>query len=295
MYFVRRIFILLGSTLGPIISLEGRPRTLRVGCKQTFAMVVGTYLWTGRERVLEIYRPSTDSGTVHIKRIEIPANFGSLTCMTSLGGRAQTPSVLFQSSYPSPFADPDMFVCNEEPWHIYTGHLDGKVVEWDGRSFARQRVFDMGAYRISALCGVGDNHLWIGFGTGKIVVLDCMASTSHPIFSPATSNTPSGTSSVMLSVGKPDGGHATTTSPWSSQVTLTSSTNPALHAVTALKEWLAESGEAIEDLILDPDCLVHCGHILVASFTKSGRIQIWNGLFPRDFIGTISYICHYKR
>lgn len=58
-----------------IVSLDARPKTFRVGSKQLCAVVVGSFLWTGRDRSLEVLSP-LDEASLYKKRIDIPGWWG---------------------------------------------------------------------------------------------------------------------------------------------------------------------------------------------------------------------------
>lgn len=154
--------------IGKIVSLEGKPRTIRIGSKLNCATIVEAQLWTCRGRYIEITFPFESGGST--RRIEVPQNLGLITCITS-NSFAESPVWIF-----------DYNKYKEESVggsRIYTGHIDGKVVEWDAKSRTRKRIFDTGSYRISAIQGVSGRILWIGFGTGKMIVIDVGDVTSN--------------------------------------------------------------------------------------------------------------------
>ena len=115
-------------------------------------------LWTVREKVIEIVAPYDDVACQKT-RIEIPGYVGSVSCIVGqslqlcpLNSKCTASAVSF--------------------WRVFTGHVDGKIVEWDAGAFTKRRIIDMGSYRIVSLVSVTDRLLWIAFGTGKIDVLD---------------------------------------------------------------------------------------------------------------------------
>ena len=229
----------VGPHVGHIVSLEGRPRSMRLAAKQVAALFVGNQLWVARERSIELVCPFDDGAQK--MRIECPSGLGAITCLGCTSTTAQEPPVLGlgQKSAQTPV---------QLGMRAYSGHIDGKVVEWDPITLTKRRVFDVGSYRVASLMGISDRLLWVGFGTGKITVLDVGEYTAAV------------------------------------QPTSSSLEHQDLGRVVALKEWQADTNDSIECLYLDPDSLVHVGQLIVASASKGGRIHLWDALMPKDFI-----------
>jgi hypothetical protein len=213
---------------GCIISLDRRPKTLRIGPKQHFAIIIGNYLWTVRDKVIEIVCPFEDA--VFLKtRIDIPSTVGAVT------------SIVGQSSQMTPI-DSLQPISDVLRRRAFTGHVDGKILEWDADLHTRRRVIDMGSYRISGLVAPSDRMLWVAFGTGKISALDVSYSDGDSIL------------------------------PFD---------------VTVVKEWQAETSDPMVDMVLDPDSMIHCGELHVATISKNGSLQLWDALIPTDFSGAL--------
>lgn len=92
-----------------IISLEGRPKTLRIATKQTFAIVVGAQLWSARERIIEVAAPMESASTFK-RRVEVPGNYAAISCMAVC--EALVPSVArpdAPTQYPDALHDPALY------------------------------------------------------------------------------------------------------------------------------------------------------------------------------------------
>lgn len=130
------------------VSLLGRPKGLRVSPRLSVAYLYDDHLWLGAGKHLEVYNLAPDALTVLQKKLELPSsNFGNVTCITSI--RQKLSSVL-----------------------VYTGHDDGKLIEWDPTLFEKKRIFQLGVYRITSLFGLDMTALWVGFLTGKLAIYD---------------------------------------------------------------------------------------------------------------------------
>ncbi|KAI9019267.1 Endonuclease/exonuclease/phosphatase [Phycomyces nitens] len=56
--------------------------------------------------------------------------------------------------------------------HIFASHDNGKISIWDRANIERVQVITVSMYGISAMVGVGDYYLWVGYNTGMIYVYD---------------------------------------------------------------------------------------------------------------------------
>ena len=158
-----------------MISLEGRPKTFRIAAKQAFAIVVGAHLWSARDKLIEVVSPMEEAN-MHKKRIDIPGNYAAITCLTCC--ESPIPAVY---SHASPTTFP-FSLHDSARYRVFTGHMDGKILEWDSVDFSKKRVIDLGSYRIASLVAANDRHLWSGIGTGKISIMDVGAiGSAEPI------------------------------------------------------------------------------------------------------------------
>jgi hypothetical protein len=251
---------------GYVVSFIGRhPKTVRVGAKQTLALVVHGQLWTaggsastntggggsggnsasGDVRSIEISAPL--EATVFKKRLEIPVNVGHITSLACCSS----------CSMPGPLGLP-VAVNRDATAFVYSGHMDGKVIEWNAATYSCRRVIDLGSYRVSSLLGIGDRHLWVGFGTGKVTVLDL-----------------GGGGETALIPDDADAAAAAANSECPS----------ATAAVQVLKEFMCEHNEPIDALVFGESSLLHDGQLIVGSVSKSGHVQLLDGLLTTDFIG----------
>ncbi|KAF9111632.1 hypothetical protein BGX27_004645 [Mortierella sp. AM989] len=122
----------------PLLSLTIPP-------KQVCAIAVQDMLWSSDGTKINVVRVGPDAGRPKLSptSMEIPFGIGPLTCMATITGSGQ----------------------------VFSGHEDGKVIIWSIESRDKVCIINVHAYRIMSLLGVG-SHLWAGFATGKIYVLD---------------------------------------------------------------------------------------------------------------------------
>ncbi|KAI3651147.1 hypothetical protein MP228_004628 [Amoeboaphelidium protococcarum] len=231
--------------IGKIISLEGRPKTIRIAPKQVGVCIVQsqnsdslqfqTQLWTIKDRSIEIVPLSTAnahqfSRDSMSRRVDVPQTVGALTCISS-------PQQTYQLLHSSSSVQHTMLS------RVYTGHIDGKILEWSTSNSEQQqqaaiRLIDMGSYRISALLNTIDGHLWVGTGTGRCSILDLSTTTQQ------------------------DSGQ---------------------FSVTCLKDWIASHGHAVESFEVDFDSLIRGDSLLVSSCSKDGHVQFYDGLLSQDY------------
>ncbi|KAI9103199.1 Endonuclease/exonuclease/phosphatase [Phlyctochytrium arcticum] len=126
------------------VSLQQRPRGVRVSGKQTVAFAANDRLWTAAGKVIEVYHPMGDMSSCFQQRFEISMTAGQVTC----------------------------FAATRDGTIVFSGHDDGKITVWDAVHLVKKRVITAGMYRVTSLLGVGSEYLWAGFSTGKIYIYD---------------------------------------------------------------------------------------------------------------------------
>jgi len=128
------------------LGLNGRPRGLRVNLKLNVAHIADDYLWMASGRTVEIYNLTPHAPSVLLKKLDLGSTIGNVA----------------------------RFACNRLQDNIimYSGHDDGKVVEWNSVSFEKIRIIQTGIYRVSSLFSVYPRFVWVGYTTGKISVFD---------------------------------------------------------------------------------------------------------------------------
>lgn len=144
-----------------IVSIEDKPKTIRMASKQLYFCYLNGTLWTSRDKTIEVVDPC-DEDSFFKKHIEVPQTFGAITALASISSKSCIPSI----------TPVNHTVANESRSFVYSGHMDGKILEWDASTFTNTRVIDTGSYRISSLLGLSDRWLWVAIGTGRISVLD---------------------------------------------------------------------------------------------------------------------------
>eukprot|EP00158_Paraphelidium_tribonemae_P007024 Partr_v1_DN28077_c0_g1_i1_m57693 putative Synaptojanin len=215
--------------IGHVVSLDGRPRTLRVDAGIVAVCVVrGGEVWCALDRAIEIVCPRVGVQSLVKDRLAVPGSLGAILCLAAVFQSMSLPSLSSSSSAVS---------CD----YVYSGHADGKILEWDVESMSRKRLFDAGSYRVMSMAALSPELLLICTGTGKVIVMDIMPSSS---------------------------GNSSETS----------------DAVPVVKEWIAERKDGIDHLYVDVDSLIHSGELVVVGCSsKSGRVHVWDALFPDDF------------
>ncbi|KAI8905732.1 Endonuclease/exonuclease/phosphatase [Powellomyces hirtus] len=128
------------------VTLQQRPRAVRVGVKQNVAFVVNCYLWSAAGKVIEVYRPVEEGAPCIQQRFD-------LTITVGIGNVAG-------------------FASTRKGDTVFSGHDDGKILVWDATTLAKKRIVNAGMYPVTALLGLGDKYLWAGHSTGKIHIYD---------------------------------------------------------------------------------------------------------------------------
>lgn len=136
------------TRFGTTLSLNNRPRSLRVGSRQERSAVAKGRLWLASGRSVEVYNPS-NATTLFQQRMDLCGVAGNVTSFSvSLDERI-----------------------------VMTGHDDGRIVVWNGETCTRDRVVCVSIYKITALLVLPNAHVWVGYSTGKIQVLDTTPSS----------------------------------------------------------------------------------------------------------------------
>jgi WD40 repeat protein len=115
---------------------------LRIGSRQDKAIIINQRLWTASGKMIEIYNPE-ETSSIFQQRMEV-RDAGPITC----------------------------FAASSDEKILFTGHDDGKVTMWDAVTCTRIRVVSCTIYRITSLLCTFENHLWVGYSTGKIYVYE---------------------------------------------------------------------------------------------------------------------------
>jgi WD40 repeat protein len=126
------------------ISLNNRPRSLRVQSKVCFAVVVDqSVIWTAQPKMIEVYSLDENVPNLLLKKHEVSFGIANITCITF----------------------------GPELRYILTGHEDGKITIFDADTVEKIKVLQISTYKITSILVVR-KHIWVGFGTGKISIFD---------------------------------------------------------------------------------------------------------------------------
>jgi endonuclease/exonuclease/phosphatase family metal-dependent hydrolase len=107
-------------------------------------------LWTGRGKVLEIHSrtPSAASGLALIARfdyeLDLNIKLSTLTGITSINDGVD----------------------------VITAHEDGCLLVWRSPDCEPKAIYKVGNYKITAIATTEQNFIWLGFSTGKMIVID---------------------------------------------------------------------------------------------------------------------------
>ncbi|CAG8457853.1 8822_t:CDS:2 [Funneliformis mosseae] len=123
-----------------VVSLNSKPKTVKVLSKPNCAIVVGHHLWLSYGKSIVIHNPLDDT---HVAKIEVGPEVGNIRCMTQTDNSSL----------------------------VYTGHDDGTIGVHDAQTHKTESTFTVSTYCINSLLGVG-NYLWVGFKTGMIYIYD---------------------------------------------------------------------------------------------------------------------------
>ena len=125
-----------------MVDLRGKPRSLRIQPRQLFAVPVNNYLWTASLKSVDVYDLEEDSQCFSVKKLDVAMGIGSITGMTFLDRREE----------------------------IITAHECGKVTIYNSLTMEKKYCVQLNSYKIQSILAVGESMVWVGFGTGKIVV-----------------------------------------------------------------------------------------------------------------------------
>lgn len=125
-----------------IVDLKGKSKSLRIQPRQLFAIVVENRLWTAALKSIDIYDLSADSQSFSCKKIEIGMGIGAITGITFLDRRQE----------------------------VITSHECGKVTVYNAQTYERMYYVQLSSYKILSILAVGEAMVWVGFGTGKIII-----------------------------------------------------------------------------------------------------------------------------
>lgn len=121
--------------------IGGKPRGLRVTAKLSYILADGNYLWGALAKSLEIFNLDANANTIVVKRID-----------TGVGGTGLVSGISML---------PKLGL-------VFLAHEDGKISVYSNSGFDRVAIIAASIYKITAILGVGDEHLWVGYSTGKI-------------------------------------------------------------------------------------------------------------------------------
>jgi hypothetical protein len=122
------------------ISLNSRPRSLRIQSKILFASIVDQdTIWTCQLKIIEVYSLNENVPNLLLKKLEVNFGISNITCISFVP-------------------------MNRE---VITGHECGKITVYSADSFDKIRVIQPSSYKILSILGVKD-IVWVGYQTGKI-------------------------------------------------------------------------------------------------------------------------------
>ncbi|KAI9357293.1 Endonuclease/exonuclease/phosphatase [Zopfochytrium polystomum] len=130
-----------------VLSLSGRPRSLRIGSRQERVVIVRGRLWSAAGRAIEMYYPD-NATTLFQQRTELTGIAGNVTSFTA--------------SY--------------DEGLVFSGHDDGKIIMWNSENLSKLAIVSCSVYKITSLLCLSKGHLWVGFSTGKVHVYDTVPS-----------------------------------------------------------------------------------------------------------------------
>jgi WD40 repeat protein len=156
-----------------VLNLNARPRGLRVNPKLSVGRIHGDHLWLGSNRNLEVYNLAPEAPIVLLKKLDWGTHIGNVSTLTS--GQSHD-SLHFYTGHEGEEESLSLMFYDMKLQKLKTSGVDGKILEWDGSTYERKRIFQTGIYRVTSLFTCLPHILWAGFSTGKINILDL----SHP-------------------------------------------------------------------------------------------------------------------
>jgi len=127
-------------------SFDVQPDTHRVAKGHTFSIIARDLLWLATGKELRIYDPvAGHESEFHVTpQALVQPGTGDVTSGAVLSGQLE---------------------------RVYFGHSDGKVTVYSTKDYSCLGVYNVSAYKITTLAGVG-HQIWAGFSTGAINVYD---------------------------------------------------------------------------------------------------------------------------
>ena len=125
-----------------IVDLRGKSKSMRIQPRQLFAIVANNLLWTTSLKSIDIYNLNDDADSFQLMKLEVGMGIGSITGITFLDRREE----------------------------MITAHDCGKVTVYNSITFEKKYCVQLTSYKIQSILAVGESMVWVGFGTGKIII-----------------------------------------------------------------------------------------------------------------------------